>query len=1293
MSSASPEGPASASDPPAPAAGAGLSRVGLYVPRVLQQHLVDDPDSQAWIAEGTAAFADISGFTKLSEQLASKGREGAEQITEVIGKSFASILHVAYDAGASLLKFGGDALLLWFEGDGHLVRACQATLKMREALDVVGRISLPGAEVTLQMSQGVHSGPFHFFAVGASHVEFLPTGPGWTRLVAMETEATAGEILLSPEAARGLPASCLGTEKGPGVLLATMPGEPETVPHKARPDLPAGTLARCLPAAVRAHVVSGGGSSEHRPVTVAFLRYEGTDEMLASQGPQATADALHRLLGAVEAAAEAQDVALLASDLDANGGKLILTAGAPKVTGDDEERMLLAVRRILDADLPLTVRIGVNRGAVFAGDIGPEYRRTYTVMGDAVNLAARIMAKAEPDAILATADVIDRSNTLFETEERGPFTLKGKAEPVRAWTIGRAKGSRARAVAETRLPLTGRNAELGVVRKALGSVRTGAGQLIEIVGDSGIGKTRLLEAMRDAAMGYKKLRAACEAYTSSTPYAVWHELLRGVLEAGRDDETAVVEGKLRDAVGAKAPELEPWLALLGAALDVEIAPSPEVEMLAAENRRAKLNETVGAFLAAVLPGPAVVEIDDAHHMDEASIDLLGHLAGQLPERKWLFGVARRPGTTGYVAPESPAITRIELKPLAQPDALRMAELATKDHPLPPHVMQVVAQRSGGNPQFLRDLLRSATDTGGVAALPDSAEAAAGARIDALSPDDRSLVRRASVFGLSFHPRMLAWFDDPEDGPPPTDEAWARLSDVFDDDGNGYLRFRQSLLRDTAYQGLPFKQRRRLHATVAAHVEQEMDDPDEVAGILSLHYFVAGESEPAWRYARIAARRAEDVYAYVEAARYYGRALEAGADVPGLAPSELASVREALADAWFRATEYRKASEAYAEARKAVADDKLADAGLLLKLSWVEEKLGNYPEALKLTERAREAVAGLQGPAVDRLIASTSAWYATVLQAQGRSEDAHQWAERAAREAEAVDDPEQIGNAYYVMGWATAAMGREGAEALMQKALDAFARSGNRVRRALILSSTGGACYWEGRWDDAMSYYERGREESTKVGNVVDAATASMNIAEILTDRGEHAEAEATLQKTLPVWKSSEYRYFQGACHWMLGRVSLRANKIDEALARFAEARRLLTEVGAEYEVHDVDARVAECRMLKGEGEGAIALVDEVLGRTESAAAIERLKPQLNRVRGYAMLLQSDPFGAREAFETSLTVARERNDRFEIALTLNALAELDRLEGVEPPEEMVEESRSILAAFKVRALPPVPAIAV
>src|SRR5262249_51527287 len=124
-------------------------RASLYVPRILQQHLVEDPNSRWWTAEGTTAFVDISGFTKLSERLARKGREGAEQITEAIGASFESILFVAYENGGSLLKFGGDALLLWFEGEGHAGRACRAAVLMRRVLRTAGRIEVPGAKVTL----------------------------------------------------------------------------------------------------------------------------------------------------------------------------------------------------------------------------------------------------------------------------------------------------------------------------------------------------------------------------------------------------------------------------------------------------------------------------------------------------------------------------------------------------------------------------------------------------------------------------------------------------------------------------------------------------------------------------------------------------------------------------------------------------------------------------------------------------------------------------------------------------------------------------------------------------------------------------------------------------------------------------------------------------------------------------------------------------------------------------------------------------------------------------------------
>ena len=202
-------------------------------------------------------------------------------------------------------------------------------------------------------------------------------------------------------------------------------------------------------------------------------------------------------------------------------------------------------------------------------------------------------------------------------------------------------------------------------------------------------------------------------------------------------------------------------------------------------------------------------------------------------------------------------------------------------------------------------------------------------------------------------------------------------------------------------------------------------PEDAAGILSLHYFVAGEYRSAWRYARIAAARADGVYAYVEAARLYARALEAGRRLEDVADTELASVEESLGDSWHRAGDFPKASDAFMVARRLAVGDPLRVSGLLLKRSKMEEKLGKYPQALRWAARARKEIEGLSGPEVARQSALLSGWYATVLQAEGRSNDAIRWAERAIRESEAVDDPEAIGTAYFAMGWAYGDLGGRG----------------------------------------------------------------------------------------------------------------------------------------------------------------------------------------------------------------------------------------------------------------------------
>ncbi|MFO1316847.1 MAG: tetratricopeptide repeat protein [Burkholderiales bacterium] len=1268
-------------------------RAGLYTPRILQQHLVDDPDGRWWAADGTVVFVDISGFTKLSERLARTGREGSEQITDVIGRSFEAILAVAYDNGASLLKFGGDALLLWFENAGHPLRACRAAVLMRRVLRDVGRIELPGAKVTLRMSQGVHSGHFHFFAVGATHVEMLPVGPAWTRVVTMEHTATAGEILVSPETASLLPARCMGNPKGPGVLLAREPaGAAEKLPLVPRPRISPETLERCLPPAVREHVLAGGGTSEHRPVTIAFIRYEGTDALIERHGPAAAAGALQRLVAAVDAAADEFGIALLASDVDADGGKLILTAGAPTVTGDDEERMLLALHRIVDAGVPISIRIGVNRGAIFAGDIGPFYRRTYTVMGDAVNLAARLMAKAEPGHIYATADVLDRSNTLFAATALEPFMVKGKAQPIQAWAVGSATGSRTRQGSLEQLPLIGRDAELTTMRKALADARAGGGRCVDITGEAGVGKTRLIDALRAEAADFRALHAVCEAYTASTPYAVWQELLREASGFGRDDDDDAVERRLREIVAGEAPQLTPWLPLIGFAFGLDLPATPEIEMLAEKNRRPKLHESVEAFIATTLSGPTLFVLENAHHMDPASTELLAHMARVTSRHPWLVCVARRPGGGGAPPAEAAAVLGVALAPLAAQDARRLTQIATEHNPLPPHVLDVVATRSGGNPQFLRDLLRAAIDSGGIGGLPDSAEAATMARIDALRPEDRAVVRRAAVFGLTFHPRMLAWLDTEGAAEPPDPGTWKRLAELFEEEDDGYLRFRRSLLRDAAYEGLPYRLRRQLHGAVAAHMERELAAPDEEADLLSLHYLVAGEHRAAWRYATIAAKNAQDAFAFVEAARMFARALEAGRRLDDVPQRELASVHEALADCLYRVGELPRAADAYSSALRLAGRNSLHASELLLKRSKLEEKLGKYPQALRWAARAGKAVHGLPGDEAARQSARTSAWYATVLQAENRPADAIRWGTRAMREAEAADDPEALGSALYAIGYAYGVLGKEGAEAYLQRALEAYRRSGNLLRQAALLSNLGVICQWEGRWDEALAYYERGLAETVKLGNTFDATIAKMNIAEILSDRGEVDEAQALLLETLPVWRASRYRFLLGGCLWLLGRASLRAGRIDEALARLTEARALFVDVKREEEVLDVDARIAECRTHSGDPDAALALVTEALARARASKSGAKAVSLLERARGHALLRKGDVAGARQALEASLASARARRDLQETTLALNSLCEVLPLAGETPRAEQVAERDALVARLKIRALPALPAAA-
>ena len=448
--------------------------MGPYVPRMGAEWDLDAPGEMWREVPATCCFVDISGFTALSERLERRGRIGAEELTVVLNHVFSRMLEIAYGKGGALLKFGGDALLLAFAGDDHARMAAEAAVAMRAALREARTLPTSVGSVNLRMSVGIHSGTFHLFRVGDSHQELLISGPAATTTTRMEQTADAGEIVISLDTASRLPGGAVGDAKGEGRLLRWRKVVESTSEPTPGRQVPLAAVEAFIPRALRLRLAQARSESEHRLASIGFVTFQGVDDLIAAEGPGAAAAALDTVVRSVQRAVDLESVTFLSSDLYANGGKITLTTGVPTAQEDDEGRLLRAVRMLMDDPQPLPIRVGVNRGHVFAGDIGTTHRRTFAIMGDAVNLAARLMAAAPPGEIYATATVLDQARTQFVTETLEPFSAKGKSELVQAYRVGAPTGSKSYSYGT--LPFRGRDKELSALNDALRVRQLGAGE-------------------------------------------------------------------------------------------------------------------------------------------------------------------------------------------------------------------------------------------------------------------------------------------------------------------------------------------------------------------------------------------------------------------------------------------------------------------------------------------------------------------------------------------------------------------------------------------------------------------------------------------------------------------------------------------------------------------------------------------------------------------------------------------------------------------------------------------------
>jgi class 3 adenylate cyclase/tetratricopeptide (TPR) repeat protein len=1237
-----------------------------YLPRMVREWDEDAPGQLHQCLDGSMVFVDISGFTAMSERLAKHGKLGAEELTAVIAATFHELLAAAYSFGASLLKFGGDALLLFFTGDEHALRACAAARAMQQRLDEVGVCFTSAGKVTLRMSVGIHSGMFDFFLVGGSHRELIVSGPAATRTVEMEAGAGAGQVLLSLGTALAIPAENRGRPSGPGVLLrGAIKVESSARRHvESSPD----ELAQFVPIGLCQLLLSGEVEPEHRPAAVAFLHYQGVDDLIENDGAEVAAQRLDALIRMVQEAVDERGVTFLATDIATNGGKVILTAGVPTTTGRDEEEMLLALRQVISGGPALPVSVGVSWGRIFAGEVGTPYRRTYTVMGDSVNLAARLMARAPAGEIYATTEVVAGSRTTFAVDHLEPFLVKGKKLPVNAVSVGDPQGSKSQRAAGG-LPLIGRDQELALLTSAWERARAGNGQMVELAADAGMGKSRLVEEFLATTRPDRVIRSECRLYQSATSYFPFRELLGEAWELTDMDPDAA-EKVLVELVDTVAPELGPWLSLIGLALGLEIADSVEVAQLEDQFRPVRAMAAIGSLLEATMEDPIVFVVDDTHWMDEPSRDLLASLVSGLDRYPWMFILTRSLGAEGFLAPESPSVTRVELNPLGLDEARNLIFSATEEAPLPPQQVELLARQADGNPLFLVELLQALRHSGSLEEIPQSVEAMIAARIDTLPLSDRTLLRRLSVLGTGFQLEQVAAVLG-IDGEIPLDHSRSvrRLSGFLTVDESGWVHFQHSLIRDVAYDGLPYKTRERLHAQVGdATFAACRGRPEEFADILSLHYFYAKRWSRTWRFSRMAGDRAKDIYANHEAAAFYDRALISARHLDWVAHADRAEVLVNLAKVQFEAGTYEKAMASLREAIKLVPDDPVASADLRLSLARSYHRKGALSRALRETALGLKLVEKSDGPEARRATARLRAVRSGLLADQFRPRMALRVGLQAVQEAEASGELEALARAYTKIDEAYQILGLRDEAIHEEKALAIYEELGDLPGISLLAINLGVQAYSDGRWDEAVNMYSKAQEVSRRSGNISAEGAAAANLGEVLISRGQLDQAETVLNEARRVLRGQKVIGFALFAETQLARLTLERGENQMAADALRQVIDEANRIGQPFFAVDAAVHLADALTRLGEPERALEVIDAAKDLAGEDAALYEVP--LERLRAGAFVAMGRSGEAIGHIERALASAREQRLVYEEALLLLIKAQT----GIDDGEAFEEASR-------------------
>jgi class 3 adenylate cyclase/tetratricopeptide (TPR) repeat protein len=875
------------------------------------------------------------------------------------------------------------------------------------------------------------------------------------------------------------------------------------------------------------------------------------------------------------------------------GDGLMAFFGVTTTHEDDPERAVLAalaMQRAMKAyaaelvereGIELLLRVGVNTGEVIATTIGDSRQHSEdTALGEAIALAARMESAAEPGTVLVSKNTYRLVQPLFEWEALGEIAVKGISQPVAVYRPLAHKGlpGKARGIAGLESPLVGRRAEFRALQEAVKRLRAGVGGIVTLVGEAGIGKSRLVAELRKEEPGEQDpnlqwVTSGSLSRGTSVAYLPWLDVLRGLLGVTLDDPPASV----RDALQERVEGLEDVYPFLARLLSLPLGAEVETTLENVEGERLKVStfRAVEALIEEVAQERSlVVVLEDLHWADPISIELLKELLA-LTDRgiPLLFICVFRPETEHGCWDIKETAARfyrhrhmdIWLDPLSAAESEELLGNLLRVEGLPSELGSSVLSHAEGNPLYVEEIIRSLIDGGtierdeatggwraarGVAAIaiPETLHGVLMARIDRLEEGTRRVLKLAAVVGRIFRYRVLAAITHEErelERHLLTLQREEMIRERARVPELEYI-FRHHLVHEAAYRSLLRKERRVFHRQVAGALEEFFPERlEEQAGLLARHWERAGEPEKALKYLLQAGDRARRLGASLEAVDFYQRALQSAAELEaGGEGTELHRIHESLGDVYLvNLSRHDEALEHYRSFLASARSEEDVARGAR-KVAGVHLLRGNLTEARKHYETALDRLRPLL-PLAEASRVHFGLSYLLVY--RNRLDEAEEQAQAALEIARQVGDTRGLADANKVLGVIAAQRGDlEAACEYDERSLKFYRQLGDLARTAQACNNVGDSYRLLGQMGRALERLEEGLELARRIGDTRDEALLLQTEAELYLDQGEWEEAIAHLEQALPLAERSGAVARMIEVHRILGSAYVGVGRLEEA---------------------------------------------------------------------------------------------------------------------------------------------------